>query len=223
MSHDAERAVRYWDRAAGAYVASRQDGPLALSSIYEPVIDDLLGDVKDKRVLDVGCGDGYYARKLAATGAAVLAIDGSAEMIKLALRDTPGGEVEYRVADLTQPLPLPDRRFDVVLANMVLMDIPTLDVALAEVARVVTDGAVLVFSVTHPAFFCSDWVHDAQGAKLHKAVSDYLSPTIEELGFWGPMPSAEAVARHGDWQHHRRIPSFIVVRARMLRSATTVD
>ena len=82
-------------------------------------------------------------------------------------------------------------------------------------------------------------------------MSDYLSPTIEELGFWGPtlhfhrplshyfdeltrhgfvvdalkepMPSAEAVARHGDWQHHRRIPSFIVVRARMLRSATTVD
>ena len=140
MSHDAERAVRYWDRAAGAYVASRQDGPLALSSIYVPVIDDLLGDVKDKRVLDVGCGDGYYARKLAATGAAVLAIDGSAEMIKLALRDTPGGDVEYRVADLTQPLPLPDRRFDVVLANMVLMDIPTLDVALAEVARVVTDA-----------------------------------------------------------------------------------
>jgi len=53
-------------------------------------------------------------------------------------------------------------------------------------------------------------------------VSDYLSPTIEELGFWGPMPSAEAVARHGDRQHHRRIPSFIL-RARMLRSATTVD
>jgi len=62
MSHDAERAVRYWDRSADAYVASRQDGPLALSSIDEPGIDDLRVDGKDKRVLDVGFCDGYFAR-----------------------------------------------------------------------------------------------------------------------------------------------------------------
>lgn len=105
MTGDADRALRYWDRAAGAYGASRRDGPLALSSIYEPVIDELLGDVTDKRVLDAGCGDGLYARKLVARGASVTAVDGSSEMIKLALRDTQHPNIEYRVGDLMKPLP----------------------------------------------------------------------------------------------------------------------
>lgn len=244
VTGDAERALYYWNRAAGTYRARRPDGPLALSSIYEPIIDELLGDVTDKRVLDAGCGDGLYARKLAARGASVTAVDGSTEMIKLAVCDTRGADIEYRVADLTKPLPLSEHHFDVVLANMVLMDIPRIDVAMSEFARVLTSGGILVFSLTHPCFFCSDWVHDPHGAKLHKAVAHYLSVKVEELDFWGPtlhfhrplshyfdevtrnglvvdafkepMPPEDVVARHVEWQHHRRVPSFIVVRARLL-------
>ena len=74
---DATDALRYWDRAAAAYSASRLDGPLAVSAIYEPVIDQLLADVTGRRVLDAGCGNGRHAKKLAARGARVTAIDGS--------------------------------------------------------------------------------------------------------------------------------------------------
>lgn len=238
-------ALRYWDRAAAAYNASRPDGPLALSAIYEPIVDELLGDVGNKQVLDAGCGDGRYAKKLASRGALVTAIDGSPEMIALAARDSHDAGIEYRVADLAGRLPLPDHCFDLVLANMVLMDIPHIDVAIMEFARVLTRGGVFVFSLTHPCFFCSDWVHDAQGTKLHKAVRDYLSVTVETLEFWGatfhfhrplayyfdeitrrgfavdalkePVPSEEQLQQHPEWQHHRRVPSFIVVRAMLLR------
>jgi hypothetical protein len=52
---DPVSALRYWDRAAAAYSRSRSSGPLALSSLYEPAVEELLGDVRNKRVLDGGC------------------------------------------------------------------------------------------------------------------------------------------------------------------------
>jgi SAM-dependent methyltransferase len=240
VTDESERALEQWNRAAGAYSMSRGHGALSLSAIYEPAIEQLLGDVFGKRVLEAGCGDGSYACKLATRGASATAVDGSPEMISIAVRGTERGDIDYRVADLTKPLELPEQQFDVVLANMVLMDIPRIDVAIAEFARVLRRGGIFVFSLTHPCFFCSDWIYDERGTKLHKAVADYLSTKVEAPDFWGttlhfhrplsqyfgdvtrhgfvidalmePMPSEEAVAQHPDWQHHRRIPSFIVIR-----------
>jgi ubiquinone/menaquinone biosynthesis C-methylase UbiE len=173
----------------------------------------------------------------------LIAVDGSTEMIGIAVRSTAQANIEYRVADLTKPLDLPDRQFDIVLANMVLMNMPRIDVAVAQFVRVMRAGGIFVFSLTHPCFFCCDWISDERGTKLRKAVADYLSAKTEALDFWGatlhfhrplshyfdevtrhgfvvdalkePMPSEDAMARHPDWQHHRRIPSFIVVRARL--------
>jgi SAM-dependent methyltransferase len=242
---DSAEVLQCWGRAAAAYSASRRDGPLAVSAIYEPAIDALVGDVADKRILDAGCGHGRYAAALARRGALVTAIDGSPEMIAFATRETHEAGIDYRIADLTRPLPLPDRAFDLVVANMVLMDIPRIDVAIMEFARVLTRRGAFVFSLTHPCFFCSDWVHDDQGAKLHKAVRDYVSARVEALPLWGvtfhfhrplayyfdeitqrgfavdafkePVPTEEQLQQHPDWQHHRRVPSFVVLRAVLLR------
>jgi hypothetical protein len=60
---DPESALRCWDRAAPAYSASRSSGPLALSSLYERVVEELLGEVRGKRVLDAGCGNGLSFAK----------------------------------------------------------------------------------------------------------------------------------------------------------------
>jgi len=207
-SDESAKALQYWDRVASTYASTRIDG--------------------------------HYARTLAARGAVVNGIDGSREMIALASRDTPSAGIGYHVADLTTRFPFADRSFDVVVANMVLMDVPRIDGILAECARVLIAHGTLVFSMTHPCFFCSDWVHDERGAKLHKAVADYLTPKVEPLDFWGPtlhfhrplshyfdalaqagftvdafkepLPSEADLAQHPQWQHHRRIPSFAVIR-----------
>jgi 2-polyprenyl-3-methyl-5-hydroxy-6-metoxy-1,4-benzoquinol methylase len=81
-----ETPLSYWERAAAAYSASRQGGPLALSALYEPVVDALVGEIAGRHVLDAGCGDGHLARILAARGARVIAIDGSRAMLALAAR-----------------------------------------------------------------------------------------------------------------------------------------
>jgi ubiquinone/menaquinone biosynthesis C-methylase UbiE len=74
----------------------------------------------------------------------VTAIDGSAEMIAFAMRDAHHAGGECRVADLTGRMLLPDRYFNLVLANMVLMDIPRIDVAITEFARMLTRRGAFV-------------------------------------------------------------------------------
>jgi 2-polyprenyl-3-methyl-5-hydroxy-6-metoxy-1,4-benzoquinol methylase len=236
-----KQQIRYWNKVAADY-CSRQD---KLTSIYQPVVDELLGDVSGKRVLDAGCGDGMYSRKLASRGAIVTGIDGSSKMISIAKGRSTKINVDYKIVDLTKKLPFPDGYYDVVLANMVLMDIPRIDVTVSEFARLLSNKGFLLLSITHPCFFCSGWVTDKKGQNLHKEISDYLTPKVEELNFWGktlhfhrplshyfdvltqsgfcvdvfkePVPSEEALKEHPSWEFHRRVPSFVVIRA-MLKS-----
>jgi len=61
--------------------------------------------------------------------------------------------------------------FDVVLCHMVLMDVPTLDRLLADVAVRLSEEGVLVASILHPAFFGQQ---PAQDHERHRRVTGYL-------------------------------------------------
>jgi SAM-dependent methyltransferase len=243
-----EHHIRYWDEAAAAYSSYPQPERV----VYEPAVDELLGDVAGKLVLDAGCGDGRYSRKLNSLGAIVTGIDGSVEMISIAKGYPAQTDLGFEVADLTKRLPFPDGCYDIVLANMVLMDIPRIDVASTEFARLLVDHGLLVFSITHPSFFCYNWDTDEKGEKLYKKIPDYLTPRIVELNFWGkilhfhrpishyfdvlsqsgfcvehfkePMPSEDFVKKHPSWEHDRRLPEFAVIRAiQRCRVASNAD
>lgn len=200
---------------------------------YEPAVTELLGDVRGQRVLDVGCGEGCWCRRLCELGADVTGIDGSEEMIRLAVEAGAPASCEFLVADLTQPLPLPECAFNAVLSNMVLMDLPSIDVAVSEFARVLEPGGQLIFSITHPCFFPFEWTRDETGQKLYKAVRDYQTPKQINMNFWGEtahyhrplsdyFSALESAAlaidalRELPMSDEDGIPSFLVVRARRM-------
>ncbi len=79
---------------------------------------DLLGDVRGKKILDIGCGSGRLALDLAARGALVTGVDFSEPMIAMANKFADGieleGSVDFQVGDfLTMPI---DESFDAVTA-----------------------------------------------------------------------------------------------------------
>lgn len=114
----------------------------------------MLGDVGGLRVLEVACGNGYLARRMARRGAHVTAVDGSEGMISCARereRQAPSG-VEYLVGDAADLSGLADGSFGAVVANMALMGISDAGGALLEAARVLEDGGRLVSSMIHPCF-----------------------------------------------------------------------
>lgn len=84
-------------------------------------------------ILDVGCGTGHFARRLANDGFRVTGIDSDADMLRYAAAQD--GGVTYSVADASA-LPFPPRSFDYVVAIASLCFIREQQHAVAEMQRV---------------------------------------------------------------------------------------
>ena len=78
----------FYDHYAERYTKRRTEGGLLFNEFIErPAFHDLLGntsELKDKRVLDIGCGPGIYTKDLVANGAKITAIDISNKMLGMA-------------------------------------------------------------------------------------------------------------------------------------------
>lgn len=106
----------------------------------DDVAFEAVAEVSPARVLEVGCGTGEFAERVARElGAEVVAVDISGRMVEL----TAARGIDARVADV-QALPFEDAEFDVAVANWVLYHAPDVDLAIRELARVLRPGGRLV-------------------------------------------------------------------------------
>jgi ubiquinone/menaquinone biosynthesis C-methylase UbiE len=139
-----------------AYVREQyvsEEGLAARASIYggdgedaRDVVLEELRRARPVRLLEVGCGWGELAERMARElDASVVAIDQSPRMVELAC----SRDVDARVGDV-QRLPFGDGEFNAVVAAWMLYHVQDLDAALAECARVLRPGGVLV-AVTNSA------------------------------------------------------------------------
>jgi SAM-dependent methyltransferase len=113
--------------------------------------EPFLGPLRDAAVdtvLELGCGFGHDAARLAEAGYEVTALDFSAEAVGRG-RERYGSTVEFVVHDLSEPLPFADASFDAVMANVSLHMFPldTTRAVFAEVARVVRSTGLFLFHV----------------------------------------------------------------------------
>lgn len=117
-----------------------------------PALQALLPPIPGKRVLDLGCGMGWFCRWAAEQGAAsVLGIDLSANMLDRARAMGGPDTIAYRQADLDE-LTLAPASFDLVYSSLAfhyLRDLPRL---WTEVAVALVPRGCFVFSVEHPMF-----------------------------------------------------------------------
>jgi SAM-dependent methyltransferase len=103
------------------------------------------------RVLDLGCGTGDLARRLASAGLCVTGCDISANMLSRAAASDPRGAIELRRLDASwRTLPFLADSFDAVVASSVLEYVDSPAAVLAECARVVRPGGVVLCTVPHP-------------------------------------------------------------------------
>jgi SAM-dependent methyltransferase len=101
-----------------------------------------------RTVLELGCGTGHDAARLAGEGYSVTAIDLSGEAIEQADARS-GSMVRFAVGDMTQRLPFPDGGFDAVMSNVALHMFPdgVTRGVFAEVGRLVRPGGLFLFHV----------------------------------------------------------------------------
>ena len=209
--HDRDREVAchaYLDLIAGRRTKNVELAlKLNLGSpmlIEVPYILELMGHVRGKRVLDAGCGGGFYSLWLSEKRAKVLGIDGSEEMIKIAKNRASRKKLRARflIGDVSD-LKIEDGAFDLVLSTLVLMDVKKLDKAISELVRVTRNGGCIVISVQHPILTGGDWERGS-GRKLFRKLDNYF--TERELEAAWKNEKKERVAFK---YYHRPIQAYI--------------
>jgi SAM-dependent methyltransferase len=113
-------------------------------------IEPLLPARAPLRVLDAGCGSAPWSMRWIERGAHVTSIDFDADVLKLALQRPELDRARFRAvaADVAR-LPLRDGAFDVVVLNSILEHVPAWDCVVAEGARVLAPGGVMVLHTTN--------------------------------------------------------------------------
>ena len=148
---DLEETRNFWNRVADDWqiqVGDEGDSNRVLNS--DPVLWKFAGDFSGLMVLDAGCGTGYLSKKLRDQGALVTGIDFSERMIEIARARNP--DIDFRVDSCSKLRTIDDERFDMVIANYVLMDTPDLRGAIKAFNRVLKTGGVAVLVFSHPCF-----------------------------------------------------------------------
>ena len=148
---------RWWDSDADEYQAEHGSFLGDVDFVWCPeglreADARLLGDVRGRRVLELGCGAAAGARWLAGQGAEVTGLDLSAGMLRHAAMaaQRSGVRVPLVQADALA-LPFRDAVFDVVCTAFgAIPFVADSGAVMREVARVLRPGGRWVFATTHP-------------------------------------------------------------------------
>jgi SAM-dependent methyltransferase len=139
----AARQARFWDRLAVKYAAD----PIADMAGYEATLRRVQGLLSaDQDVLEIGCGTGSTALRLAPFTRRLLATDVSTGMIAIArekLAAEPVPQLSFAVADAEAPV-AGLAEYDAVLAFNVLHLVTDLDLALDLAVRALRPGGLLI-------------------------------------------------------------------------------
>ncbi len=191
--------------------------------------------------LDVGCGEGRLGRVLQETGYKVIGVDVTLTLARAAASHSQ--PLPVLVADAAR-LAVRDRAADLVVAFMSLQDIDDFAGAVHEAARVLEPGGHFCFAIVHPLVEAGRFQEDGtflldrsylgawrypyhlqrRGIEMtfhseHRPIEAY-GRALEEAGFLieafrEPMPDEATVAALPKEERWRRIPNFLMIRARL--------
>ena len=149
-----KQIIKTYDLLGKEYYEMRKgkkEHPYFYNELTEsPTTFKLLGNVKGKKILDLGCGPGFHLNKLNKMGAKVKGIDLSKELIKIAKQQNPSVEVQY--GDITKKLPYKNLEFDAVISSLVLGHIENWDNLLKEVHRILKNKGIFIFTLGVPMY-----------------------------------------------------------------------
>ena len=185
-----EEVREIWDRKAPFWDEYMKEGNRHSRDLVWLAQERLLGLRRGEQVLEVACGNGNFARRMAKLGVNVTASDFSEVFICRARARTVEDVdlIDYRVIDATDPcqlLALGERRFDAAVCTMALFDMLDIAPLVTSLAKLLKTDGRFVFSVIHPCFDSpkvtkvAETEESPEGAVVTTysvKVSDYITP-----------------------------------------------
>lgn len=226
------------------YMRSRQRPDNPNDTLEGPVVRELVGELRGRRILDLGCGDAAFGRAALAAGAgAYHGIEGSANMVAAA-RATLAGSTGTVERATIEGWASPPAAYNLVISRLALHYVADLPAVCARVQATLRDSGQFVFSVEHPVITsCArgrgagprqDWLVDdyfatgqrvtpwlgGEVVKYHRTVEDHFAAltgaglAVEALREAAPQPAR--FADPAEYERRRRIPLFLILAARKL-------
>ena len=136
--------------------------------VEQPITFSLLGNIKNKKILDAGCGSGIYTKLLAKKGGKVSALDLSKTMLDIAKEYCKGYGIVFRRGSIDN-IPYKSNSFDIVVAPLVIHYLKNPEKAFNEFNRVLKKKGVLIFSTHNPLFVAKEGIWE------NKSFFEYLN------------------------------------------------
>lgn len=173
--------ISQWNNAAVKYTEEQEISEYAESN--KKIVISRFKHFSGEKILDIGCGYGFFTDYFRSIGANAYGIDGSEKIIEIARERYP--MTSFSVADITKPLDIESDRFEMIFSNQVFMDIENIDLVFSECSRLLKTGGILYYSIVHPAFYDGHWLKDENGCKYAKVIEKYIAHYRFTNKFWG--------------------------------------
>lgn len=173
--------ISQWNNAAVKYTEDQENSEYVEGN--KKIVMNRFKHFNGEKVLDLGCGYGFFTDYFRTICANAVGIDGSEKMIEIAKERYP--MADFSVMDITKPLDFENGLFDMVFSNQVFMDVENIDFVFSECGRLLKIGGILYYSIVHPAFYDCHWLKDENGYRYAKAIEKYIEPYQFKNEFWG--------------------------------------
>jgi ubiquinone/menaquinone biosynthesis C-methylase UbiE len=203
-------AIACWNRNAERWnEAMGEEGDSIRKYLTNSVVLNELEPIAEKKILDMGSGNGYLSRKLAKLGARVTGIEPSINLYNISNRIDYNAKyrIKYLNISATDMSQFKSSSFDRVVSNFVLMNILDYHNAVKEAYRVLCSSGIFVVSINHPCFHCgpSRWEPVASDSPRFEDTLGYL---ISEY----PVPSTYMIQNWAGFKkivhYHRTISDY---------------
>ena len=155
-----------------------RENEMNANNVFEiPALFSLLPDLKNLKVLDLGCGFGEHCKEFVKRGAAkVTGIDISEKMLSIAKTENSDEKITYINMPM-EDLHKIDEKFDAVISSLALHYVEDFEGVVKNVHELLSPKGVFVFSQENPLNTCHSggdrWTRDENGNKVHLNLSNY--------------------------------------------------
>ena len=173
-----------WNAVAAWYddLLESGDGTYQKDLILPNVLR-LLDIKRGEKVLDLGCGQGFFSREFFKAGADVFGVDLSPKLIALAKEHSPK-EIRFAVSTADKLSVFSGPSFDAVVCISVIQNIERVQAVFAETVRVLKSGGRFLVVMNHPAFRItkrSSWGFDEKNKIQYRRIDEYISESGADI------------------------------------------
>ncbi len=199
-----------WGNVAGWYNELIEERPGNYqTSVILPNILRILDIRRNETVADLACGQGFFAREFAKSGAKVVAVDVAKELIGIAEKNTPPAlknKITFKVSPADTLAFIASSSIDKAVIILAIQNIENVKEVLAEASRILKPGGRLVIAMNHPAFRIpknSDWGWDEKTKVQYRRINQYITESKVKIQMHpGDKPDEHTLSFHRPLQFY---------------------